>query len=56
MVERTGYDTWPGLQVEFLANTLYSDNASLNLGEEMGTSTLSVKHNKMLREGGEGVT
>ena len=56
MVERTGYDTLPGHYVEFLANTLYSPNASLNLGEEMGTSTLSVKHNKMLREGGEGVT
>lgn len=56
MVERTGYDTWPGHYVEFLANALYSHNASLNLGEEMGTSTLSVKHNKMLREGGEGVT
>lgn len=56
MVERTGYDTWPGHYVEFLDNTLYSHNASLNLGEEMGTSKLSVKHNKILREGGEGVT
>ena len=56
MVERTGYDTWPGHYVEFLASTLYSHNASLNLGEEMGTSKLSVKHNKTLREGGAGVT
>lgn len=54
MVERTGYDTWPGHYVEFLASTLYSHNASLNLGEEMGTSKLSVKHNKTLREGGRG--
>ena len=51
MVERTGYDTWPGHYVEFLDNTLYSHNASLNIGEEMGTSKLSVKHNKMWREG-----
>lgn len=48
MVERTGYDTWPGHYVEFLDNTLYSHNASLNIGEEMGTSKLSVKHNKIL--------